>query len=83
MPYRFAVSAIKDLERIPPEIRSIITQKIDYYSDAENPLIFAKRLKKSEHGSYRFRIGDYRAIFDVRGNTIIILRIGHRKEIYK
>jgi len=34
-------------------------------------------------GSYRLRIGDYRVIFDIIGNDIVVLRIGHRKEIYK
>jgi mRNA interferase RelE/StbE len=34
-------------------------------------------------GTYRFRIGDYRAIFDIDGENIVILRIGHRRDIYK
>ena len=29
------------------------------------------------------RIGDYRVIFDIEGNDIVVLRAGHRKEIYK
>ncbi|WP_457554830.1 type II toxin-antitoxin system RelE family toxin [Candidatus Pyrohabitans sp.] len=28
-------------------------------------------------------IGDYRVIFDVDGDNIVILRIGHRKSIYR
>jgi len=33
---------------------------------------------------YRFRVGDYRIIFDMNKNelTILILQIGHRKNIY-
>jgi mRNA interferase RelE/StbE len=34
-------------------------------------------------GTYRFRIGDYRVIFDIYDENIAILRIGHRKSIYK
>jgi mRNA interferase RelE/StbE len=34
-------------------------------------------------GSYRFRIGDYRVIFDVEGANLIVLRVGHRREIYR
>lgn len=34
-------------------------------------------------GSYRFRIGDYRVVFDLEGDQIVILRVGHRREIYK
>ena len=32
---------------------------------------------------YRLRVGDYRVIFDVQNNLIRILKIGHRKKIYK
>jgi len=31
----------------------------------------------------RLRIGDYRAIFDETANTITVLAIGHRREIYR
>jgi mRNA interferase RelE/StbE len=34
-------------------------------------------------GAYRFRIGDYRVVFDIDDNNVVILRIGHRKSIYK
>ena len=34
-------------------------------------------------GEYRFRIGDYRVIFDTVKESIIILSIGHRKDIYQ
>ena len=33
---------------------------------------------------YRFRVGDYRVIFDIDRNAlqILVLKIGHRKNIY-
>ena len=34
-------------------------------------------------GTYRFRMGNYRVIFDIEGKDIVILRVGHRREIYK
>jgi len=34
-------------------------------------------------GTYRFRIGDYRVIFDIEGNEVVVLRVGHRREIYR
>jgi len=46
-------------------------------------LDFAEKLNDYEFGEWRFRIGDYRAIFDVDGDKIIILKVGHRKNIYK
>jgi mRNA interferase RelE/StbE len=40
-------------------------------------------LTDPEIGTYRFRIGDYRVIFDLEGNDVIVLRVRHRKEIYR
>jgi len=34
-------------------------------------------------GTYRFRIGDYRVIFDIEGKDIVALRVGHRRDIYR
>jgi mRNA interferase RelE/StbE len=50
---------------------------------AEDPLNHAERLTESELGSYRFRVGDYRVIFDLEGDEIVVLRVGHRREIYR
>jgi mRNA interferase RelE/StbE len=38
------------------------------------------RLKGSS--DFRLRVGDYRVIFSVEGDQIIILKVGHRKNIY-
>jgi mRNA interferase RelE/StbE len=40
-------------------------------------------LKHSEPGSYRFRTGDDRVIFDLEVAEIVVLRVGHRREICK
>lgn len=31
----------------------------------------------------KFRIGEYRVIYSIVNDTVIILRIGHRKDVYK
>jgi len=49
----------------------------------ENPLRYAERMTDERLGSYRFRIGDYRVIFDLEGDDIVILRVGHRRDIYR
>ena len=47
------------------------------------PESYLKRLVGEN--SYKFRIGDYRAIIDIYKNKLIVLvlKIGHRKKIYK
>lgn len=49
----------------------------------EDPLKYAEKLIDSELGNYRFRVGDYRIIFDLEKDEIVVLRVGHRREIYK
>jgi mRNA interferase RelE/StbE len=75
-----------DLSSIKKEDQKRIAKKLRFYLSNDNPLIHAKKLKNSRLGTYRFRIGDYRAIFDIdkKGNItiLIILRIKHRKDAY-
>ena len=49
----------------------------------ENPLNYAEKITDPILGSYRFRIGDYRVVFDLQGEEIVVLRVGHRREIYR
>jgi mRNA interferase RelE/StbE len=74
--------ALKDLEKIDKKTKNFIGKKIKEYTQ-EDPLRHARKLVDPKIGTYRFRIGDYRVIFDIEDDTIVILRIGHRREIYK
>jgi mRNA interferase RelE/StbE len=40
-------------------------------------------LKHDLRGYYRIRTGDYRVVFAVEGDTIVIMQVGHRKDIYE
>ena len=77
----FTNRAIKDLKGIDNKIKKRIGNKLKIYS--ENPLKYGKKLTDPKIGTYKFKIGDYRVIFDIDENKIIILRLGHRKNIYK
>lgn len=50
-----------------------------------DPRQHGKGLTANRSGAWRYRIGDYRLIADINDNTvtILILEIGHRKDIYK
>ncbi len=60
-------------------------KKLWFFIESWNTLYFAEKLTNSLYGEYRFRVWDYRILFDVNieGQIIIIVVIGHRKEIYK
>ena len=53
--------------------------------DCENPRLFGKPLSANRSGQWRYRIGDCRVIAKMEEDKLIILviAIGHRKEIYK
>jgi len=81
--YCFKSSAVKELERLPKHVQRRIISKIDYYILSKKPLFFADRLIDHRIGQYRFRVGDYRVIFDVEDDRIVILTLDHRKDIYR
>lgn len=68
------------LKKLPKKDGEMILKKI--YSIRENPFRFLKQLQGQK--LWRLRIRDYRAIVDVlvSGNKIVVLRIGHRKNVY-
>lgn len=83
MKYRllYTSRAVKDVERLETQIRQRIGKTLLLY--AEDPLKYATNLTESRLGTYRFRIGHYRVIFDLNDDKIVILRVGHRRDIYK
>ena len=77
----YTKNAFKDIKKLDPVVKKRIKKKVEFYS--RKPVIYGKRLLKRFLGCYNWRIGNYRIIFDIKGKNIIILRIGHRKEVYK
>jgi len=83
MKIRFTGKAVKDAKSLDLRIQKRIRTKLEWYLTHEDPLVFADTLTHSGLGQYRFRIGDYRVLFDVLGDTLRINRIGHRRDIYR
>lgn len=74
--------ARKNLARLDPIVRKRIGKAIKRY--AEHPLHYARKLTNPQIiGNYRWRVGNYRIIFDFVGTTINIIHIGHRRDIYE
>ena len=83
MKYRlvYTQGAERDIKKLDLNIKDRIGKTLLRYG--EEPLRFAEKLSDPMLGGYRFRIGDYRVIFDIEGDEIVILRVGHRREIYR
>jgi mRNA interferase RelE/StbE len=77
----FTNRALKDWDGLSEEVRRRIGIKLRAF--ALDPLVHAQKLSDTRIGSYRFRIGDFRVVADIERDTIIVLRIGHRKDIYR
>lgn len=81
--YKFTEVAFQKLSKFPKTIQQRIVKKLDYFCQQTNLTRFAERLINTHIGEYRFRVGEYRIVFDLENNTLIILNIGHRKDIYR
>lgn len=82
---KFLGKALGDLKKIDRAHQIIIKEKLLML--AENPQVLKnniKKLKGTKNNYYRLRVGNYRVIFKKKEKQliIIIVRIGHRKEVY-
>lgn len=75
-------SAQKQLSKLPNNIATRIEDKMMELQYDPRPA-GCKKLKGRE--AYRIRIGDYRAIYEIEDNQLIItvITIGHRKNVYE
>ena len=74
-------TAVKDIEKLDNVAKKKLKIKLENYS--KKPLSYARKLIDTKIGTYRWRTDNYRVVFDIHGKMIIILRIGHRREIYR
>jgi mRNA interferase RelE/StbE len=75
----YGSSALDDLEGLPARERAQILRKIERLENGLHGNI--KRLHEAE-AMYRLRMGDYRILFDVAADVIVIRRTGNRKDVY-
>ena len=84
MPYTivFVNSAKKEFDKLPKDLQVRITLAINSLVVDARPN-GCKKLKGGKN-DYRIRVGDYRIIYKIIDNLLIIeiIAIGHRKDIY-
>lgn len=82
----WSLTAKKDLDKLPRAIAQRIVAKIHQHAKSSNPIAFAKRLAGSFAGYYRFRVGDYRVIFEKEVHSqmtlLLILSVDKRDKAY-
>lgn len=79
----FSQHAFRELSRLDKKARQRMIAKLEFYAAEQDPLRFAEHLVDAQLGEWRFRIGDYRVIGDYETGKFFVLKIGHRREIYR
>jgi mRNA interferase RelE/StbE len=86
---RYAVKydkrAAKQLEKLDPGVRRLILAYIDSRLEgAKNPRSLGKGLSDHLPGLWRYRVGNYRVLAEIKDAEIIIyiVKIGHRRDVY-
>ena len=82
---QFKKSATKEFYALPVRIQEKILEAINLLSLSPfSELLQIKRLR-GQDSLYRIRVGDYRVVYEVRADilTVIVIKIGHRREVYR
>ena len=81
----FSEKARKDLKKLDKHIAALIIGWLEKNIEGSaNPRIHGKGLIGNMSGQWRYRIGDYRVICEIQDDEVIVLvlEVGHRREIY-
>ena len=84
--YRFDQRALKEFKKLgQPTQKNIIAYLDDRIAGEADPRRFGKGLKADLAGLWRYRVGDYRILCQIRDGELLVLviAIGHRKDVYK
>ena len=77
-------SATKELEAVEPRsVRTRIVFRIE--SLAENPRPRGSQKLAGDEERYRIRLGSYRVVYaiDDESRTVVVFKVGHRREVYR
>ncbi|MDX2142897.1 MAG: type II toxin-antitoxin system RelE/ParE family toxin [Rhodospirillaceae bacterium] len=84
MVYRveFERRAAKELAALPAPARERILKALDRLADDPRA---SGNIKALHGGGYRLRVGDYRVLYVVKDDLLLVLvvKVGHRKDVYR
>ena len=79
----YAKGVLKDFKKLPGEIKEKALGVVETLL-AKDPFV-GKPLKGPYKGLWKYRIGDYRVVYAIESDRLVIfvLRIRHRKNVYE
>lgn len=75
----------KSFKKLDKQTQKIIKAWIDRnLIDCENPRLHGKGLTANRSGQWRYRVGDYRILAEIRDSelVLVLIDVGHRSRIY-
>jgi mRNA interferase RelE/StbE len=82
----FTKTAVKQLAKLDkPTARLIVRFMEEKIAGSDDARRYGHALVGDQKGRWRYRIGDYRVLCELRDNELLVLviEVGHRKEIYR
>lgn len=82
----FSKKADKQLSKLDAGVRRVIVSWLLKHIDGcDDPRVYGKGLTANRAGEWRYRIGDYRVLCEIRDDELIVLAIavGHRRDVYR
>ena len=82
----YSPDAIRQLNKLDQPIRRKLFRYLEeHIQGCKNPRHFGAALVANLSGFWRYRVGDYRIICEIQEEKVIVLvlTIGHRREIYR
>ena len=82
----FSKRADKQLSKMDPGIRRVVLAWLLKNVDGcEDPRTHGKGLTANRSGKWRYRVGDYRILCEIKDEELVVLaiEIGHRRDIYQ
>jgi len=82
---RYSATAAKQMRKLNNVVRLRIADYLDDVALLDDPTTRGKNLSGSYKSIWRYRVGDYRVLCDIRKNELIILalEISHRSKSYR
>jgi len=74
--------AIRDLRKLDRQVARRILRKLDW-SSKNFERVVPEPLAREFKGTYKLRVGNWRVIYTIEGDVMIIQSIDHRREVYK
>jgi len=72
----------KDIAALPKSAKALIKEAIETRLTLD-PIGFGKPLRYSLKGHRRLRVSDYRVVYRIENDTVIVVAIKHRKDVYE